>query len=267
MNKTKTMEIYFEDLTPHAQREYMEFIGVKTIDKINMIAPISVIEIDEYIIKNDTFDPTDPVNIGQPYEGGYLAGVIDSTQTEGASGERYALIVAPKASGEHSGLEWGGYEYTVNGADSTWNGKQNTIDLMADSQSHPAASFCDGLTIGGYSDWYLPASDELELLYRNFKPTAIYNYTSVRPLHNQSNGYNPNSYLTKNSYSKIKPSQTKLLDWQRNGSQFLKNNRRYFSSMEYSSNSAFVQFFHNGSQGYSNKYYTYGVRAVRRELI
>jgi len=212
--------------------------------------------------KSQFVDPTDPASIGQPYEGGYLAGVIDSTQTEGSSGERYALIVAPKASGESASLEWGGYNSTVSGADSTWNGKQNTIDLMADSQSHPAASFCDGLTIGGYSDWYLPAPDELELLYRNFKPTTPDNYTSVRELHSQTNGYNPNSDPTENGYTTSDPSQTGLSNWQHGGSEFL-DDTHHWSSMEYSSMHAWYQYFGTGYQTDNSKF-SYRVRAVRR---
>ncbi|GAA5070222.1 hypothetical protein GCM10023209_12730 [Roseibacterium beibuensis] len=30
-----------------------------------------------------------------------------------------------------------------------------------------AAEYCDGLTAHGYSDWYLPAQDELDVLYTN----------------------------------------------------------------------------------------------------
>jgi hypothetical protein len=42
----------------------------------------------------------------------------------------------------------------------------------------PAADFCTGLTIGGYSDWYLPARFELDIAYYNLKPTTASNSTS-----------------------------------------------------------------------------------------
>jgi hypothetical protein len=201
-------------------------------------------------------------NIGDPLEGGYFAGIIDSTQTEGASGERYALIVAPKATGEDD-LTWGGYGKVVAGADSTWDGKQNTIDLIADSETHPAASFCDNLTIGGYSDWYLPAPDELELLYRNFKPTTEDNYTSVRTLHDQTNGYNPNSDPTEDGYTTSDPSKTSLTDWQDGGSEAF-DDVYHWSSMEYNSTNAWFQYFFNGTQTNNDKSNTRRVRAVRR---
>ena len=204
--------------------------------------------------------------VGNSHEGGYLAGVIDSTQTEGASGKRYALIVAPKASGEHNSLEWGGYNSTISGADSTWNGKQNTIDLMTDSQSHPAASFCNDLTIGGYSDWYLPAPDELELIYCSFKPTTLGNHTGTRDLYGQTNGYNPNSDPAKDGYTTSNPSQTRLSDWQDGGSEFL-DDTYYWSSMKDCKTHAWNQAFSHALQISSYKDGSCKVRAVRQVIL
>jgi len=258
MEIIKKINLYFDDLNKNSQKEYIDAIDPALFDPSTPIAIIELKDNKWFISEksNMTFDPTDPANIGQPYEGGYLAGVIDSTQTEGSGGERYALIVAPKASGENTSLTWGGYNYTVSGADSTWNGKQNTIDLMNDSKSHPAASFCDGLTIGGYSDWYLPAPDELELLYRNFKPTTRDNYNNPRDLYGQTNGYTSSD-----------PSQTGLSNWQDYGSGFLDVNTLHWSSMEYSSTYAWVQFFNIGYQNAYNKANSYRVRAVRKVLL
>jgi hypothetical protein len=45
-------------------------------------------------------------------------------------------------------------------------------------QDHPAAQFCENLSIGGYSDWYLPARYELDIAYENLKPTTASNNTS-----------------------------------------------------------------------------------------
>jgi hypothetical protein len=38
------------------------------------------------------------------------------------------------------------------------------------SRDHPAAEFCVNLSIGGHTDWYLPARYELDIAY--FKPQA-----------------------------------------------------------------------------------------------
>ena len=40
----KTFEICFEDLTPKAQQEYLEFIGGK--DEVNDFMPIAIVSID-----------------------------------------------------------------------------------------------------------------------------------------------------------------------------------------------------------------------------
>ena len=52
---------------------------------------------------------------------------------------------------------------------------RSTFDGYANSEAakdatHPANQWARGLSIGGYSDWYVPAELELEILFRRFKP-------------------------------------------------------------------------------------------------
>lgn len=110
-----------------------------------------------------SFIPTTP---GTPFGGGLYAGQITEDD-----GKTYAIIVAPKAQGgETSGtLAWKTTKTTTAGTDSSNNGFNNTAAMVAAGISlHPAAQFCKGLSINGYTDWYLPAKDELSLIY-NYK--------------------------------------------------------------------------------------------------
>lgn len=109
-----------------------------------------------------SFIPTTP---GTPFGGGLYAGKITEDD-----GKTYAIIVAPKAQGgEASGtLAWKTTQTTTTGTDSLNNGFNNTAAMVAAGIFlHPAAQFCKGLSINGYTDWYLPAKDELNLIYTN----------------------------------------------------------------------------------------------------
>ena len=96
-----------------------------------------------------SYEPVFP-NVGAPYGGGFIGGKIN------VSGTQYYLIVAPKASGENTSRTWG-VVGTTTGITSVINGPTNSASLAALGASYQAATFCEGLTIGGYSDWYLPA--------------------------------------------------------------------------------------------------------------
>lgn len=112
-------------------------------------------------------------------EGGYFGGIIDSTQTEGSSGLRYALIVAPKTSTSHDSVRWfsGDGPPKDFGAGNVWDGLTNTnVMVNHNDLDFPAAKFCADCNVNGFNDWYLPARDEQEMLYRYFKPTTYAMY-------------------------------------------------------------------------------------------
>jgi hypothetical protein len=123
-------------------------------------------------------------NIGDAFLGGFFAGYISHTANGVAT---HALIVAPRATGA-SGT---GYTLTTNyqykttrtttaGSASTFDGRANTDAAIAAGISvHPAAQFCVNLTIGGYTDWYVPSRFELDIAYFHLKPTTDANNTST----------------------------------------------------------------------------------------
>lgn len=121
--------------------------------------------------------------IGGAYQGGFFAGYISHTADGVAT---HALIVAPRATGAtgsgypvSTDLQWKTSDTTTAGTTSTFDGAANTAAMVtAGIAAHPAANFCVGLSIGGYSDWYLPARDDLAIAYDNLKPTTASNNTS-----------------------------------------------------------------------------------------
>jgi len=152
-------------------------------------------------------DPLNPLDltIGQSYGGGYFAGYISHT----ANGvPTHALVVAPKATGETQAV-MKTTNTATSGTQSRYDGAANTANM--NNTAHPGAYFCANLSTGGYSDWYMPAIDELDIAYANLKPDSTANTAST------TNAY---SVPTRTfAYTTSVPGQTTVSAFQAGGSE------------------------------------------------
>lgn len=76
-------------------------------------------------------------------------------------GQTYSA--ASGCTGTRGTYAWGIYGVTT-GYTSATTGKTNSAGLAALGSSYEAATYCENLTAHGYSDWYLPAENELIIL-------------------------------------------------------------------------------------------------------
>ena len=193
-----------------------------------------------------------PLVIGGALGGGYFAGQI------GVSGvATHNLVVGPVASAENSSKQWKIVNTSTTGTSSVIDGPSNSAAM--NDVTHPAAQFCEGLTIGGFSDWYMPAQNELEVCYYNLKPTTQNNDTG--------SGINANAVPARASnYTTGTPAQTSATDFRSTGAEDFAAGL-YWSSTQQSAASAWLQAFYNGAQAPNYKDYSNRVRAIRRVAV
>jgi hypothetical protein len=79
--------------------------------------------------------------------------------------------------------QWGALGVDIAGTGlSIGSGKQNTLIIVETlnqlGETGRAAQLCSNLNFGGYTDWFLPSRDELNLLYQNLHKTGLGGFSS-----------------------------------------------------------------------------------------
>jgi len=167
--------------------------------------------------------------VGELFGGGIVYYVYDNGT--------HGLIASLDDLDGGSGVAWSGNTSTLIGAtaQSFYDGAGNTAAMVAqNATANRAGTLCSSYSNGGFSDWYLPANWELNLLYNSA-------YVISNILANDANG----------ATQPLHPEYV------------APTYGRYWSSTEY--NSTFAWFF-NFNVGLSSIFYktgTYRVRAVR----
>jgi hypothetical protein len=207
------------------------------------------------------------------------------TLTDWSIMAKFRVIVSPKSSGENYSQFKNATTAAPTATRTLTEGLKATLAMVADGNAtvYPAAHFCNNLSTGGYSDWYMPARDELELCFRNLKPmtnnnyvvanrpVSAYNYATLGSLADTANthGTNNNSNPQGVAYTTTVPGQTSVLAFQTGGAEAFTASQ-HWASTEFSSANSFTVDFRVGEAGrqdnigYTSTYYT---RAVRRSII
>jgi len=113
-----------------------------------------------------TCDDGSCLGIGDTYQGGIIF------YLDGNGG---GLIAAP--SDQSNSAEWGCFGTSVNSGSTTLGyGNINTnVIVSACNTNGIAAEICQNITIGGYSDWFLPCKDELNEMWVTIGQGSVIN--------------------------------------------------------------------------------------------
>jgi hypothetical protein len=96
-----------------------------------------------------------------------------------ASKDGWTYLEAAPVSSEWTSTQWGKRGTTIGGTSTDiGTGKKNTELIIAKLNASPsdkdsAAQLCNSLVLNGFSDWFLPSKDELNLMYTNLHKKGL----------------------------------------------------------------------------------------------
>lgn len=183
--------------------------------------------------------------IGTAMLGGFFAGLVN------ISGQTKGIIVAPKATGEYKG-QWAKSDERIPGAACPVDGQQNTLGMIAAETT--LGNWAKSLNIGGFTDWHIPSRDQLEIIYRAFKPTSDENWLY--------SGVNISSVPPHNLYTADNPKQCEFEAFREGGAEAFEP-AWYWTSTQVGEACAWIQNFYDGNQTNDWKSTSTRARAVR----
>lgn len=111
------------------------------------------------------------IEVNELYGANYSGGIISYLNTDTGTG-----FVSAKMD-QATNIEWGCSDIEISGDQGTsytgernlvGGGALNTPEIVIDcNEDNSAAKICSDLVLEGYDDWYLPAREELEIMYTN----------------------------------------------------------------------------------------------------
>lgn len=196
--------------------------------------------------------------IGDAFGGGYYAGKIS---TSGGGVATHYLVVADKSVGGAYGKTWGPVATT--GFTSVIDGPANSAGLSALGSTYEAARFCENLNTGGYTDWYLPALNEIITLYYFLKPSTNNNDNGSG---SNANAVSPQPVST--NFTLSSPAQTSATNFRTGASSQEFELETHWASTEFNDTRGRGTGFVTGDLSAPLKNTTsYYTRAVRRIAI
>ena len=107
----------------------------------------------------------DSVKVGSSFGGGVVAYVFKAGDPGYVAGETHGIIAAPKDLGK---AIYGCYGSVIGTSDSLGKGLTNTLAIVQNCKDTSSAAYkCYNYAVNGYDDWYLPSTQEMNLMLAN----------------------------------------------------------------------------------------------------